>query len=59
MASIQQKVIDNDKLRAFVDEHGGADARCAADWEKRNVFLECVPARENLAHRFVSALQFV
>ena len=23
MASIQQKVIDNDKLRAFVDEHGG------------------------------------
>ena len=23
MASIQQKVIDNDKLRAFVEEHGG------------------------------------
>ena len=23
MASIQQKVIDNDKLRAFLDEHGG------------------------------------
>ena len=23
MATIQQRKIDNDKLRAFVDEHGG------------------------------------
>ena len=23
MATIQQKVMDNDKLRAFLDEHGG------------------------------------